>query len=175
MKARTWLSLLALLLPFALIAHETPKKAGATTIIVVRHAEAEAGDSPDPGLSEAGKARAKELARVAKDARVTAVYATQFRRTKDTAGEFGIAVTETKVDRATIAEDSATLAKRILAEHPGETVIVVGHSNTVPLLVKALSGVAVADIPHTEYDRLYVVVHEAGKPPRVIETRYGAR
>lgn len=171
MKARV---LLALLLAIPLAAHETPKKSGATTVIVVRHAEAEAGDSQDPGLSDAGKARAKELARVAKNARVTAAYATQYRRTKDTAAGLGVPVTEIKVDRATIAEDSAALAKRIVAAHAGETVVVVGHSNTVPLIVKAFGGTA-ADIPHTEYDRLYVVVHEAGKPPRVLETRYGAR
>ena len=53
------------------------------TVIVVRHAEALTGD--DPGLSEAGTARANALAKSLKDAGITAIYVTQYARTRDTA------------------------------------------------------------------------------------------
>jgi broad specificity phosphatase PhoE len=158
------------------LAHEEQKKGSATTILVVRHAEAEAGNSSDPGLSEAGQARAKALAAVAANAGVKAVYATQFARTKNTgapaATAAGVSVTEVAVDRAAIAEQSRELAKRILTDHSGETVLIVGHSNTVPVIVSALGGVPIPEIKHDEFDRLYVIVHEPGKPVKVIAAKY---
>jgi len=164
--------LFALLFPLQLLA------ADATTVILVRHAEAVASDSKDPELSDAGKARAKALLEVARDAHVNAVFVTQYRRTKDTAADvvaaLKVPVVETSVDREKRAEHVETLAKRIVAEHRGETVLVIGHSNTIPAIVTALSGVATTEIPHEEYNRIYVVVLESGKPPRVIVARYGA-
>lgn len=149
---------------------------GATTVILVRHAET-AGDTSsggtDPGLSEAGQARAKALATVARDAHVSAAIVSQYRRTKETAAELKVPSTEVPVERGKAPEQAAAIAKRIAEEHRGKTVVVVGHSNTIPVIVTALSGVAAEEIAHAEYDRLYVVVLEDGKAARVIVTRYG--
>jgi broad specificity phosphatase PhoE len=165
--------LLVLLFPLSLFAAD-----GATTVILVRHAERVPGDSQDPELSVAGQARAKALLAVARDAHVNTVFVTQFRRTKDTAAEvvatLGIPVVEITVERGKVAEHADAIAKRILEKHRGQTILVVGHSNTIPAIVKALTGVAAAEIPDDEFSRIYVVVHEAGKPPRVIVARYGA-
>jgi broad specificity phosphatase PhoE len=168
--------LLSIVLAFSAFGHEEEKKAGPTTILIVRHAEAEPGDSPDPSLSDAGRARAKALAAVAANAGVGAVYATQYARTKETAAPAaagaGVSVIESAVARTTLAEQSKELGRRIASEHAGGTVLVVGHSNTVPLLVAALGGVTIPEIAHTEYDRLYVIVLDPGKPPRVIAAKY---
>ncbi len=43
------------------------------------------------------------------------------------------------------------------AHRPGETLLIVGHSNTVPGIVEALSGEAVPPIADDEYGRLYRV------------------
>lgn len=160
--------LLALLLfPLTLAA------ADATTVILVRHAEAESG-SQDPALTEAGQARAKALADAVREANVSAAIVTQYKRTKDTAaGAVKVPQIEMPVDRAKIGEHLDAIAKRIIEEHRGQTVLVVGHSNTIPLLVRTLTGIAVPDIPHEEYSRIYVVVIEGGKA-RMIVSRYGA-
>ncbi len=62
------------------------------TIFLVRHAEradTAPGTSPtmaaDPDLSDAGRARADSLATALKDAKITAIYATEFKRTQQTA------------------------------------------------------------------------------------------
>jgi len=52
-------------------------------------------------------------------------------------------------------------------------VLIVGHSNTVPDLVKAFCGVTVAPIADDQYDRLFVVLVARGASPQLIESRYG--
>jgi len=51
---------------------------------VVRHAE-KAADGNDPDLSAAGQQRAEGLARILKDAEITAIFTTEFKRTQETA------------------------------------------------------------------------------------------
>src|SRR5689334_14216739 len=53
------------------------------TVFVVRHAE-KGPEVPDPSLTEAGQHRASELARALTDAKITALYTTEFKRTQET-------------------------------------------------------------------------------------------
>lgn len=126
-----------------------------TTVIVVRHAEKADDGTKDPALSEAGQARAQRYAARFGGAGLAAVYATPFRRTRDTAAPAaaaaGVAVTE--VD----AKDTAGLAARIEDEHRGATVLVVGHSNTIGKVVQALGGEAPGEVAETEYDNVFIV------------------
>lgn len=167
---RAALLLLVLLFPLALAAAD-----GATTVILVRHAET-AGDTSaggqDPALSEAGMARAKALAALAHDAQATAVITSQYKRTKDTGAELKLPVVEVPVERGKAAEQADAIAKKIRDDYRGKSVVVIGHSNTIPMIVKALTGVAAAEIPHEEYSRVYVVVLEEGKPAKVVVAKY---
>src|SRR6266404_9451335 len=56
-----------------------------TFVVIVRHAEKAANDPKDPDLSSAGRARAEALAKILKDAGITAIFATEFKRTQETA------------------------------------------------------------------------------------------
>lgn len=149
-----------------------------TTLVIVRHAEKATDDPRDPSLSEAGQARARDLAAVLSHANLGAIYATQYRRTRDTAGSAataaGLSVTERPVPGGDAAPYAAALAREVLAAHAGRTVLVVGHSNTVPDLVKAFSGFTVAPLADDHYDRLFVIVIARGTGPRLIESRYGS-
>ncbi|MEA2489448.1 MAG: hypothetical protein QOH21_1240 [Acidobacteriota bacterium] len=163
--------LLALLLaPFAFAGD-------VTTVILVRHAEAAAGGG-DPGLSEAGTARANALAAALRDAGVKAIYVSQYKRTKDTAAPLAqqakITPSEVALVKEGMDEQLKMLANQILAEHQGETVVVVGHSNTITVMAEALSGTKADPIAHEEHDRMYVIVAEKGKPTTVIVTHYGS-
>src|SRR5436190_22872808 len=74
------------LLPLTILAAMLATVAAEPTIFIVRHAEkASGGDAKDPLLSEAGRARAESLATTLKDAGITAIYATEFKRTQLTA------------------------------------------------------------------------------------------
>jgi broad specificity phosphatase PhoE len=154
-------------------------EAGVTTVIVVRHAERAADDPADPGLSAAGRARAHALREAVSAAGVTAVYATQYRRTRETgapvAAERGFEVTVRPIDASNSATHAADLAREIATTHAGGTVLVVGHSNTVPELVAALGGGAVDALPESEYDRMYILVVERSGAVRRIAATFGAQ
>src|SRR6476469_7761911 len=108
-----------------------------TTIILVRHGE-KAGASGDVPLSPAGIVRATDLARVLTEANVAAVYTTPYLRTEQTAGPVAKAAgIEPIVIEAgkTYAHD---VVDKIMHDHKGQTVLVVGHSNTTVDVLREL-------------------------------------
>ncbi len=127
-----------------------------TTFVLVRHAEKVADGSKDPALTPAGLARADALAARLADVPLAAVYSTAYRRTQQTAAptarEHALAVTTYDVK-----ESAAELTSRLRREHAGSTVLVVGHSNTIPGIAAALCSCTVAGMSETEYDRLTTV------------------
>lgn len=99
-----------------------------TTVLVVRHAERANSSSTSPISDPEGKNRARALAHVASEAGVSAIYATEYLRTQQTAqplaDRLGLPID-------TSFADPSALAEKILSDHVGDTVLVVGHSNTV--------------------------------------------
>lgn len=162
-----------LLLMLVLLLAATPVLGADTVVIVVRHAEKAADDPRDPNLSEAGQARAHALAKALADAPLAAVYATGYRRTQQTALPsatlHGVAVQTLAAGKEA---DGEALREDIRKQHAGRTVLVVGHSNTVPAIVQALSGKAAAAMAEDEFDRLTVIVLPDGGQPRLLVARY---
>ena len=154
-----------------------PATATATTVVVVRHAEKSTDDPRDPTLSAAGQERAKALSAVLKNAGVTDIYTTQYKRARQTAEpfaqQFGVAITERPANAANSATYARDLTQEILTKSAGRGVLVVGHSNTVPEIVKALSGAAVPAITDPEYDHIFIVVIPASGSPRLMQLRFG--
>ena len=166
---RVLLSALALSLPgISLAAQAAP-----ITVFVVRHAE-KGPENPDPSLTPAGQERAAELARVLGDARITAVYASEFKRTQETvtplARAAGLAVTVVP------AAKPDSLVTLIRALPPGSRVVVASHSNLVHVIVQRLTAVAVPPLTEADYDRLAVAVvgGPAGKGEAFV-VRYGGK
>ena len=141
-----------------------------TTVILVRHAE-KVDDSRDPLLSEAGEARAQELARLLAPRGISAIFTTQYQRTRLTAAPLAarLQLTPTVVEASVSAD---TLARRI-REHSGTTVLVVGHSNTVPVIIRALGGPDIGQIPDAEYDNLYILRLHADGTVEYERTTFG--
>ena len=85
-----------LVFPVLLFGFFAAAAAAQSTIFIVRHAEKAESGGTDPDLSEPGKARAESLANILKDAGITAIYTTEFKRTQETAAPLakilGIAV-----------------------------------------------------------------------------------
>lgn len=168
-----FLSLCLLCAGVTLLARDAP-----TVVLVVRHAEKVADGSADPELSEAGLKRAQALADVAAEAGVAAVYTTQFKRTRETARPLAerlkIPAVVVEATRENAKTHPAALAKQVLAKHAGQTVLVVGHSNTVPQIVGALGGRRPPDLDDaTEFDRLFVVIVPKDGQAKVVKARYG--
>jgi len=154
-----------------------PAKAGSPppTVIVVRHAE-KVDDTRDPVLNEAGAERAEALAGALEHAGIDAAYASQYQRTRLTAlpaaVDAGLSVRIAPIE-GDIDAWALGFAAEIAQKHAGETVLVAGHSNTVPPLVAALCRCTVEALTDSDYDRLYIVSGAGGEHPGVVVARYG--
>ena len=149
---------------------------GLTTVFLVRHAEKESGGS-DPALAGAGLERARELARVLGDGGIDAVYTSQFKRTRDTASplaqRLGVTATVVPVEAGGVEHRARELARRILTEHAGQRVLVIGHSNTLPQLIAALGLPAPTMDETKDYDDLFEVVVAPSGTAALVHLHYG--
>lgn len=146
----------------------------ATTVFLVRHAEPlfpPLSDRPDdPPLNLLGQQRAHALARLLAEEGLDRVFATEWRRARETAqvvaAELGLDVTSYR------PQDLHTLAAQI--SDSGANSLIVGHSNTTPELVTLLGGNAGDPIAEgSEFDRLYALTLVPGQPPETRVLRYG--
>ncbi|GAA0654611.1 SixA phosphatase family protein [Brevundimonas lenta] len=137
----------------------TAGSAMAQTVYIVRHAE-KADASADPVLSPAGEARAGALAAVMADTHPSLILVTPLQRTQLTAAptaEYHSLTPEAVPFDGGAQGQADVIAARVAALPDDTTVLIVGHSNTVPLIVRALGFGAAADMPECEYDRMTVV------------------
>ncbi|MCA8963428.1 MAG: histidine phosphatase family protein [Planctomycetes bacterium] len=139
------------------------------TVVFVRHAEKDPDDKVDPELTERGRARAEKLAAMFAAAGVTATYATAYRRTRQTlaplASKAGVEVAD--YDARASVKFAAGLGAAAEPVTP-QTIVVAGHSNTLPQMVEALGGQlsGLTDkgwLGEDEYDRV-VIVTLCGQP-----------
>lgn len=175
--ARCWsLLVLGAILAFASPLTAQDRQAGTTVVVLVRHAERAADGGADPSLTAAGRARADELAALLGNAEVTGILTTPFARTRETAAPLaqarGLDVRAVPVAGGLAAHVAQTV-EAIRGPLAGGTVLVVGHGNTVPGILSALGGPAVPTLCEAAYDRVYILVLEPGRSPRLVETRYG--
>jgi broad specificity phosphatase PhoE len=140
-----------------------------TVVILVRHAE-RADQSNDAPLSAEGQLRARALAHVAEDAGVSAVFVTEFQRTQQTVAPIttSLSLTPVQITSANVAGLAAAIRER-----RGATVLVSGHSNTLPLIVAELGGGEIPAIATNQYDDLYVVHIPRWGFTRVMRLKYG--
>jgi phosphohistidine phosphatase SixA len=189
MKSRLLASLLLSIFTLGLAAGlqdpATPEKPGVEpiTVIVVRHAEkAKSVDNPrDPELSEAGRKRAVDLAKLFEHAGVTHTFSSEFTRTKMTTAPLSAAFKlKGEVVPAGDTDQQVEMLKKL---EPGSVAVVCGHSNTVPGIVAKLGGKAENLVDHPrygpmlhdhEYGRIFVVTIPGvkGSKPSTIELRY---
>jgi broad specificity phosphatase PhoE len=150
------------------------RRATATTVLLVRHAEKAAEPAADPPLTPDGEARAQALVTVARDAGVTAIVTTQFQRTRLTAAPLAQALGITaEVVNARGTDHPREVARLVLERHAGETVLVVGHSNTIPDIVAALGAPHPGVIADSTHDNLFIVTVPAEGKARLVRARYG--
>lgn len=127
----------------------------AATFVVVRHAE-KAGPGADPELAPDGLVRAERLANRLAGEPLVAVYTTDYRRTRAT-----VQPAARQHALEPLAYDAQlpapVLAGQLRARHPAGTVLVAGHSNTVPAIVSALCDCEAAPMAETEYGRISIV------------------
>jgi 2,3-bisphosphoglycerate-dependent phosphoglycerate mutase len=134
-------------------------------VLIVRHAE-KIDNSDDAELSPAGQARAQVLARLLKDAHITAIFTSERKRTQETAAPLSksIGVAPTIVP----AKDYAALVSK-LRQAEGAA-LVVGHGNTIPDIIKALGVETPVQIPDDDYTDLFVIALQ--EKPQLLRLHY---
>ncbi len=151
-----------------LLATASPARAQ-KAVFLVRHAE-KVDESRDPLLSAAGKARARALARHLRTAGVRAIYVTQYQRTSLTAAPLAAAAGLTPVILP--ADERQQLVDRIRRDHANDVVLVVGHSDTVPEVLRLMGHPDAVTIAAPEHDNLFVAIPREAGPPTVLRLRY---
>lgn len=132
--------------------------AGATQLILVRHAEKATGgeDPDDPDLTPAGVQRAERLADILQEFPLDGVYTTFYNRSTGTAQPSAY---QAQVDiQFYDANQSADFVIQLAARQMGKHFLIVGHSNTVPQMLNRLLGEAkFKDLKDSDYSNIYMV------------------
>jgi broad specificity phosphatase PhoE len=133
---------------------QSPDNAKPTTLILIRHAERGNDGSNDPPLAEEGTKRAVRLAETLKNTNITAIFSTNYKRTKSTIAPLAQAKgLEVKVYEPMKEEE----LKKIVNENKGGTVVICGHSNTTPWSANFLTGEKLENFADTDYGNILIV------------------
>ena len=141
------------------------------TVILVRHAELQSSPMSGPKqvpLSEAGSDRARRLADLLKDSGIDAIYVTDFVRTQKTAEPLAQALHKqlTVIPKG----DPRPLLERLRASPDAHTVLLVGHSDTLPGLLKTLGYPG--EVKIEDYGNIFVVMQKREGAPGFLRLRY---
>jgi 2,3-bisphosphoglycerate-dependent phosphoglycerate mutase len=143
-----------------------------TTFILIRHAEKDLTQSTnDPDLSAEGKSRSLRLAALLNETTVTAIYSTPYRRTRQTVDPLAAK------KNLTISEYTASSEEDIdsmLSKHKGGTLVIAGHSNTIPWFANKLLGMEkYKPLEDGDYDNVWIItVSEKGKYAKLVWLNY---
>ncbi|MEO6547378.1 MAG: histidine phosphatase family protein [Ferruginibacter sp.] len=141
-------------------------------IYLVRHAEK--GTGADPLLTTAGNKRAGDLMRVLQNKNIRRIYVTEYKRTQNTGDSLRIGQ---QVDTVHYFADTAfsdLLNKIRFHKDLDNTILIIGHSNTIPLIIRklGLTDYAAESIADKEFDNLYIITRK-GESAIVTKVKYG--
>ncbi len=135
-----------------------------TTIFLIRHAE-KSLDSNDPILSETGKLRAKQWATYFESFPISLFYSTNYKRTLETCRAVS------KENKIILYEPKALDLKSIIKENKGKTILIVGHSNTIPSHINQLLGEQIyKDMEENQFGNLYTITDKSGVLSHSLQT-----
>lgn len=162
----------------ALLIIITPQQTWATSdtklVVLVRHAEKQVDGGQDPSLTAQGYRRAEALALALKKTSIDLLIASQYQRTQQTlqaiAKERNLTIVT--IDAANPIANHIQAIVDTVHKSSGN-VLIAGHSNTVPLIIKALGGPDVSPIAEDDYSNLYMVSLNSTEKASLIATHYG--
>lgn len=142
-----------------------------TTFILLRHAEKGNDGTDDPNLNAEGEERARRITQLLQETRIDAIYATNFKRTRQTVQPLA---TEKALDVISYEPFKPAEIETMLQKHQGGTILVCGHSNNIPWTANLLMGNdELKDYQESQYGIfLIVTVVEKGKNAKVLRLSY---
>jgi broad specificity phosphatase PhoE len=161
---------MALIIACLFINQANANDADVTTIVLLRHAEkASSAEHPrDPPISKEGHQRARRIAEKLRDKDIAVIYATQYARTQQTAAPTAAQhkqpIRIIWMGNRELRDQALELKQHILQKHRGKTVLIVGHSNTIPAFAEVFSAAHIPEIGEQEYGRwVEVSIHSSGR------------
>lgn len=140
-----------------------------TTVVLVRHAEKGVDEGGDPQLTEEGMVRAQSLAELLNVQAIDVIYSTPFNRTRQTVQPMAEARNMEIVEYNPF--DMNKILEMIRGAR-GKTMVISGHSNTVPLIINQLIGEdRYKMIDESDYGNLYILTI-ADEDVKVLHLRY---
>jgi broad specificity phosphatase PhoE len=124
-----------------------------TTVVLVRHAE-RLNSSDTTSISEAGIQRAQRLAQVVRSVGISRIYVSDRVRTLQTAQP-----TASLLNISPVQIPAKAIMSYVdsIKSHRGEKILIVGHSDTVPMIMSKLGIAPTPVIASTEFDNLFVL------------------
>lgn len=151
-------SLLILLLSLFSLSHPSKEvnSEQMTTYYFIRHAEKDISDlqNKDPQLTEEGLERARKWAEVFKDVKFDFIFSSDYNRTRNTAQ----IIADSQEKKVGIYDPKNLNDAKFQKKTTGNTVLVVGHSNTNPHFINLILGEnKYQDLDEEEYGSLFIV------------------
>jgi 2,3-bisphosphoglycerate-dependent phosphoglycerate mutase len=138
-----------------------------TTFILVRHAEKASDGSKDPPLTATGEQRAKALAKLLSGTPIDAVFSSNYKRTRETARP--LANMNKQEIQLYEPHQEKPLLEDLKKKYAGKTILMVGHSNTIPGVVNMLIGEEkLQELQDSEYDKVFVVSQHPDAKPHLL-------
>ncbi|MCY7293441.1 MAG: histidine phosphatase family protein, partial [Ferruginibacter sp.] len=142
---------------------------------VVRHAEKvlTPPNTSDPLLTDIGAQRSNDLNTYLGKKKPDSIFVSKYFRTKQTAAPTATSagVTPIIINQSDTNAINAFITR--LYKMNKKKVLVVGHTNTVPQIVKGLSGQTINAIAEADYDNMYIIkIRRTNR--QLTQTTYGA-
>jgi len=140
------------LLAFYALINSATILASEHSIFLVRHAEKQA-NVKNPELTQCGEQRAQQIAKILTKSEISKIYSTNYARTLATATPsakaYNLAIEHYDPRKLADFAKQLTQAK--------QNALVVGHSNTTPMLVNYLTDKNIAPLSEQQYSYLFHV------------------
>ena len=151
---KNFIILFCLLVSFSIEA-QTENKSDCTKVFLIRHAEKDRTDktNSNPHLNSLGTKRSLKWKDFFKNINFDIIYSTNYHRTLETIKPFSENGTE-----LIIYNPSKINYNEFVSNNKGKTILVVGHSNTIPTFTNRISNKNLYnDIEDNNNSNLYVV------------------
>ena len=142
-------------------------------VFVIRHAEQELTGTVDAGLLPEGRERATDWATILRPSRLDLVVTTEIKRSRDTGAIIAEALEVPRVEFSRGA--SSSIAEFLRENYPEDVVLVVGHSETIPKLLRSFGYADTFPISRSAYGWLFIVTPLENGPPAVARLNINLR
>ena len=137
-------------------------------IYLIRHGEKELS-ADDPALTIEGRKRAADWAKMLGKVGLDAVITSNALRTRETGG---IIASELDLEASALpTNDVAGMVDTLEFDHEDETVLVIGHAETIPRILQMLGMLESITIDQSEFDNLFIVKRPTSEEPVFIHLK----